>query len=61
LSPKAKLIFSPQPTLSDEVAFWLYSSGSTGEPKGTKHIHSSLMYTAKTYAAQILGMRGKTM
>jgi 4-hydroxybenzoate-CoA ligase len=45
------------PTLSDEVAFWLYSSGSTGAPKGTKHIHSSLMYTAKTYAEQTLGMR----
>lgn len=45
------------PTLSDEVAFWLYSSGSTGEPKGTKHVHSSLLYTAKTYAAQILDVR----
>lgn len=45
------------PTLSDEVAFWLYSSGSTGVPKGTKHVHSSLIYTAKTYAAQILGIR----
>jgi 4-hydroxybenzoate-CoA ligase len=45
------------PTLSDEVAFWLYSSGSTGAPKGTKHVHSSLMYTAKTYAEQVLGMR----
>jgi 4-hydroxybenzoate-CoA ligase len=45
------------PTLSDEVAFWLYSSGSTGAPKGTKHVHSSLMYTAKTYADQVLGIK----
>ncbi len=45
------------PTLSDEIAFWLYSSGSTGAPKGTKHVHSSLMYTARTYAEQVLGMR----
>jgi 4-hydroxybenzoate-CoA ligase len=44
-------------TLSDEIAFWLYSSGSTGAPKGTKHAHSSLMYTARTYAEQVLGMR----
>ncbi|MBX3519813.1 MAG: benzoate-CoA ligase family protein [Xanthobacteraceae bacterium] len=45
------------PTLSDEVAFWLYSSGSTGAPKGTKHVHSSLLYTAKSYASQVLGIR----
>jgi 4-hydroxybenzoate-CoA ligase len=45
------------PTLSDETAFWLYSSGSTGEPKGTRHIHSSLMATAKLYGQNVLGIR----
>jgi 4-hydroxybenzoate-CoA ligase len=57
VSARGKADVFTAPTLSDEVAFWLYSSGSTGEPKGTKHVHSSLIYTAKTYAAQILGMR----
>jgi 4-hydroxybenzoate-CoA ligase len=38
----------------DDVAFWLYSSGSTGAPKGTRHVHSSLRATADTYAAQVL-------
>jgi len=37
-----------------EVAFWLYSSGSTGAPKGVRHVHSSLKATADTYAATIL-------
>ena len=36
-------------TVSDEVAFWLYTSGSTGDPKGVKHIHSNLMATAKLF------------
>ncbi|UOA28468.1 benzoate-CoA ligase family protein [Pseudosulfitobacter sp. DSM 107133] len=42
---------------SDEVAFWLYSSGSTGQPKGVHHVHSSLKATADTYGAQVLGVQ----
>ena len=44
-------------TLSDEVAFWLYTSGSTGDPKGVKHVHSNLMATARLFGQGILDIR----
>jgi 4-hydroxybenzoate-CoA ligase len=49
--------FATVPTHADEPAFWLYSSGSTGMPKGVRHLHSSLAATADTYAKQVLGIR----
>ena len=49
--------FTTVATHADEPAFWLYSSGSTGMPKGVRHLHSNLAATAETYASQVLGIR----
>ena len=49
--------FTTAETHPDETCFWLYSSGSTGAPKGTRHVHSSLMATAKLYGQGVLGIR----
>ena len=45
------------PTIEDSPAFWLYTSGTTGKPKGAMHRHGSIRVVCETYAAQVLGIR----
>jgi benzoate-CoA ligase len=49
--------FDAAPTRPDDACFWLYSSGSTGAPKGVVHAQTSLIHTAELYAQPILGIR----
>ena len=47
----------PEPTHRDAMAFWLYSSGSTGGPKGCVHLQHDMFVCAEAYAKGVLGMR----
>jgi len=44
-------------TSKDDSAFWLYSSGTTGFPKGTIHLHHDMIVESEYYGRQTIGIR----
>jgi benzoate-CoA ligase family protein len=46
----------PAKTCKDDAAFWLYSSGSTGFPKGCVHLHHDMVVCSELYAKAILNI-----
>jgi benzoate-CoA ligase family protein len=55
--PAAAYPTTVYPTTADSPAFWLYTSGTTGEPKAAMHRHGSVRVVCETYGAQVLGIR----
>ena len=45
-----------EPTSRDAPAFWLYSSGSTGAPKGCVHLQHDMVVCAELFGKGILGI-----
>jgi len=49
--------FEAVPAGAESDCFWLYSSGSTGSPKGAVHRHRDMVVTSQHFGVETLGIR----
>jgi benzoate-CoA ligase family protein len=52
----AEPLATPYPTWDESPALWLYTSGTTGTPKGAMHRHTDIRHVCETYGTQVLGV-----
>ncbi len=48
---------APKPTKRDDVAIWLFTSGSTGKSKANLHAHRDFAFNTEVYAKRTIGYR----
>jgi len=55
LLARASPDLNPEPVSPDDMAFWLFTSGTTGSPKGAVHLHRDL-FACRHYGFEVLGV-----
>jgi len=56
LLQSSSIELAAEPTSKDDAAFWLYSSGSTGQPKACVHLQHDMVVSAERYAKAVLNI-----
>jgi benzoate-CoA ligase family protein len=59
LAQKSCSVLQAESTGKDDAAFWLYSSGSTGQPKACVHLQHDMVVSTERYAKSILNITDK--
>ncbi len=59
IAQKSSSALKAELTGKDDAAFWLYSSGSTGQPKACVHLQHDMVVSAERYAKSILNITDK--
>ncbi|MGA3174523.1 MAG: benzoate-CoA ligase family protein [Syntrophorhabdales bacterium] len=53
---RAPMSLKTEYTMKDDVGFWLYSSGSTGSPKGAIHSQYDMVAASNAFGKEVLGL-----
>src|SRR6266481_428273 len=59
LARESSSVLQAELTGKDDAAFWLYSSGSTGQPKACVHLQHDMVVSSERYAKSILKITDK--